>query len=82
MGITRECWFLQRTPQGDLLLLYLESYDLAHVVRVLARSRDPFDRWLRAWLAEVSGTDLGPFLGQPASEQLSSYEASSTHVPV
>ncbi len=75
INITKEAWYMQQTPQGDLLLAYIESPDFADALSKFSKSQDEFDDWFKRRVAEVTGVDLNdPPLG-PLSEQLSSYEA-------
>ena len=75
IGVTKESWHLQQTPQGDLLLAYIEAPDFADALSTFARSEDEFDRWFQRGVAEVTGVDLGSPPPGPLSEELSSYEA-------
>jgi hypothetical protein len=75
IGITREYWFLQETPGGDLLLAYMESPDFAAAVARFSASRDPFDVWFKQRLAGITGVDLNTPPPGPLSELLSTYEA-------
>ena len=43
IGITKELWFLQQTPNGDLFVAYLESPDAARALGMFSQSREPFD---------------------------------------
>jgi hypothetical protein len=75
IGITKESWFLQHTPQDDLLIGYMESPDFAKALRLFAESRDAFDIWFKERMAHVTGIDLNDPPQGPLSEQLSSYSA-------
>jgi hypothetical protein len=75
IGIAREFWFLQQTPQGDMLLAYMESRDFAAALGQFSKSQDGFDRWFKQRLADVTGVDLNTPPSGPLSELLSSYEA-------
>ncbi len=75
INITKESWHVQQTPQGDLLLAYIESPDFANALREFSRSQDEFDQWFKQRVAEVTGVDLNNPPPGPLSEQLSSYEA-------
>ncbi len=74
IGIPKESWYLQKTPTGDLLVVYLESPNFARALDLFARSRDEFDVWFKRRLAEVTGADLNSPPPGPMSEQLTSYE--------
>ena len=75
INILKESWHLQQTPQGDLLLAYIESPDFANALSLFSQSQDEFDLWFKQRLAEVTGVDLNEPPPGPLSEQLSSYEA-------
>jgi hypothetical protein len=76
INIAKESWYLQQTPQGDLLLVYIESPDFANALKSFSRSQDEFDKWFKQRIAEVTGVDLNNPPPGPLSEQLSSYESS------
>lgn len=57
-GISRERAFLQRTPQGDLAIIYLEGEDPEHELSKLLASNHPFDRWLADQIIDTHGIDL------------------------
>src|ERR671932_196860 len=76
INITKESWHLQQTPQGDLLLAYIESPDFASALESFSQSQDEFDKWFKQRIAEVTGVDLNNPPPGPLSEQLSSYESS------
>jgi len=75
IGIIKECWFLQESPLGDLLIAYMESSDFTRALRLFAESRDDFDVWFKAQMADVSGVDLNNPPQGPLSEMLSCYTA-------
>src|SRR5438477_13062723 len=45
LGVHREEWFLQQTPQADMILVCLEANDPHRAFEGWARSQDPFDLW-------------------------------------
>jgi hypothetical protein len=73
LGVTKELWFLQQTPQGDLLVAYIESPDAAHALQRFSQSQDAFDQWFKRSLAAVTGVDLNNPPPWPLSEQVSNY---------
>lgn len=75
IDIVKEHWFLQGTPNGDLLLAYMESPDFGNALGQFSRSQDEFDQWFKRRLADVTGVDLNNPPPGPLSELLSSYEA-------
>ncbi len=46
-GIERERDFLQMTPMGGMVLMYIESKDIQKVFMTFAVSKDPFDVWVK-----------------------------------
>jgi hypothetical protein len=46
-GLTREQIFLNQTPAGDLVVVYLEGADPVDGNRQFAASNTPFDRWFK-----------------------------------
>ena len=75
IGIVKEHWFVQQTPQGDLLLAYMESPNFAQALAQFAQSQEGFDQWFKGRLAAVTGVDLNNPPTGPLSEHVSSYEA-------
>ena len=75
IGIVKEHWFLQQTPQGDLLLAYMDSPNFAQALGQFSASQDEFDQWFKRRLAEVTGVDLNNPPPGPLSELLSTYLA-------
>ena len=75
INITKESWYLQHSPQGDLLIAYIESPNFAEALSKFSQSHDEFDQWFKGRVAEVTGVDLNNPPPGPLSEQLSSYEA-------
>jgi hypothetical protein len=77
IGITKESWYIQHTPRGDLLIGYMESQDFSRALQLFAQSQDSFDVWFKQRLAGVTGGDLNNPPSGSLSEQLSSYEAAA-----
>jgi hypothetical protein len=46
-GLTREVVFLNQTPAGDVVVVYLEGSDPVEGNRQFAASNTPFDRWFK-----------------------------------
>lgn len=74
IGITKESWYLQHTPRGDVLLAYLESPDLTCALKRFSESKDEFELWFKKRLAEATGVDLNDQPSSLMSERLSRYE--------
>jgi len=65
-GLTREDWYLQSTPHGDMILLVMEGDDPLRTMHGWAASQDPFDVWFKSRAYEISGMDFSqPILGLP-----------------
>ena len=77
LGIVKELWFLQETPNGDLFVVYLESPDLNRALGRFAAWREAFDVWFKRQLADVTGVDLSTPPPGPLSELVSRYEAAA-----
>lgn len=75
LGISKEAWFLQQTPQGDLLIVYMESSDFNRALSSFTQSQEAFDRWFKQEMLRVTGVDFNNPPAGPLSEQLSNYEA-------
>lgn len=67
-GLLREDVWLQQTPFGDTVILYMEGEDLASYMKKVFESHEPFDRWFAQQLAEVHGID--PSQPPPKTERV------------
>jgi hypothetical protein len=56
-GVTRESYFLQTAPEGDLLLVVGEG-TFAPVAAWIDPARIPFDRWFIEQVRDVTGVDV------------------------
>jgi hypothetical protein len=63
-GATREEWYLQTTPQGGLVIVYVEADDPTRLFQQWAQSTAPFDTWFKQQAGEISGMDFN----QPLSD--------------
>ena len=68
MKVTREQWFLQPTPQGDMVIVYLEGEDLSQTFQTLAASEEPLDVWLKEQAISVHGIDFNKPRSAPLPE--------------
>ena len=57
MGITREFVSLQQTPQGDLIVAYLEGDDPGKATERMAASGSEYARWIADTVFPLLGTD-------------------------
>ena len=65
VGIVVENWYLQQTPGGDLVVVYVEG-DVPRAFQVFAESTHPFDAWLKKVWLETEGVDFNkPMPGVP-----------------
>ncbi|GAC1348965.1 MAG: hypothetical protein NVSMB27_18640 [Ktedonobacteraceae bacterium] len=70
LGVSIEKWYLQSTPQGDMVIVYIDSEDLARAFQTLAASDAPFDVFFKQQALKAHGIDLSkPFPG-PLPEQI------------
>ena len=79
IGVTKEAWYIQHTPMGDLLVAYIESPDVASALRLFSQSNDEFDQWFKRGLANITGVDLNSPPPWPLSDLVSSFSATRTH---
>jgi hypothetical protein len=70
VGIDREVWAIQQTPQGDMYVAYITGEDIAHAFKEFAASQTEFDRWFKQRLQETTGADLNTPPPGPISEIL------------
>jgi hypothetical protein len=70
VGIPKETWALQQTPQGDLLIAYVAGENLARAFETFAASQDAFDLWFKQQVQEVTGADMNAPPAGPMSEIL------------
>ncbi len=75
IGITKEAWYLARTPGGDQFVAYMETRDFGQALSLLSGSQDEFDLWFKRRLADSTGLDLNTPPSGPLPELLSSYSA-------
>jgi hypothetical protein len=68
LGVTAERAYLQRTPQADLVVVYIEVADLDQAFGGLTTSQEPFDVWFRQVALDLWGIDFGKPLPGPLSE--------------
>jgi hypothetical protein len=65
-GLTREDWYIQSTPQGDMVIVVMEGVDPLQTMHSWAESRAPFDVWFKTQAQEISGIDFNqPVPGLP-----------------
>ena len=57
MGVTREFVSLQETPQGDMLVAYLEGDDPSKAVERMNASGSEYARWIADVVMPLIGTE-------------------------
>jgi len=67
-GLAREDLWLQQTPFGDTVILYMEGEELATYMKKVFESDAPFDRWFAQQLRDVHGID--PSQPPPKTERV------------
>jgi hypothetical protein len=70
IGMTRESWYLQQTPDGALLLFSGESPDLPAAFAAYATADGSFERWEKQAIEDLTGVDLDRLLDMPMPETL------------
>ena len=75
-GVEKERDFLQITPMGDMLLLYIESKDIQKTFMTFSSSKDPFDLWFVEEMKKNTGVDFSQPMQGPLPELLISYNKS------
>lgn len=69
-GVKNESWFLQKTPQGEMIVVHFEADDVEKAFRVQAKSKDPFDVWFKQQVKSVTGVDLEQPSNEPPPEEI------------
>jgi Family of unknown function (DUF6176) len=66
-GLTRELVFLNQTPAGDMVVVYLEGPDPDRSQRQFAASNASFDRWFKDRCKEIfpPGVDFDQPVPEP-----------------
>ena len=70
VGIVKETWAIQQTPQGDFFVAYVAGEDVARAFAEFAASQDEFDRWFKQQVQQATGADLSTPPPGPISEIL------------
>ena len=69
-GLIRERVFLNQTPMGDIVVVYLEGTDPADANRQFAASQSPFDRWFKDRCKEIFAPYINFDNPVPANEEV------------
>lgn len=69
-AVTRESSWLQPSPMGEILLVYLEGDDILKANREFAASQTPFDTWFKQEVMAFTGVDYSQPLPEGTFEPL------------
>ena len=69
-GATIENWYFQATPQGDMVIIYLEGEDIGRAFQAFIALSDPFARWYKEQLLAIHGIDFNQPLPGPIAEPI------------
>jgi hypothetical protein len=70
IGVTRDSWHLQQLPDGAVLIISIDSDDVAGAFAKYAADDGPYARWERQQIEEITGLDLTKPLAGPQPETL------------
>lgn len=62
-GITTEVAWLQATPQGEVIIVYLEGDDPVRWLQQFAASQEPHDVWFKQQCLALFGVDMNQGFG-------------------
>ena len=71
--MTREEVFLNQTPAGDVIVVYLEADDPTEANRLFAVSNSPFDRWFKEQCRGIFPPEIDFDQPVPANEEIFSW---------
>ncbi len=57
-GLTKELGWIQSTPMGDLLIIYLEGENPVRANQEFVNSTSPYDRWFKEQILAITGVDF------------------------
>ena len=58
LGISEERAWIQSTPAGEMVLVYLEAEDPQRALQGMAESQEPYDVWFRQYIQDAHGVDI------------------------
>ena len=67
-NIKRQCVSLQRTPNGDFVVLFFEGDEPAAMMAGIGHSGNEFDKWFAQNIREIHGIDTSQPPPGPISE--------------
>ena len=72
-GLTREEVFMNQTPGGDMIVVYLEGDDPVEANRRFAASSSPFDQWFKTRCKDIFPDFIDFNQPVPANEEIFSW---------
>jgi hypothetical protein len=54
----KENWYLQQTPFGDVIVLYLETADIGRMLESVRDTQHPFEVWFFQQATAIHGVDF------------------------
>ena len=75
LGETRESWYLQASPEGDMGILYMEAEDPARALQEFAASDSSIDVWTKQRLQALTGMDMNQPPPGPLPEHIFDWRA-------
>jgi hypothetical protein len=76
LGITKENWYLQSSPQGDMVIVYLEAADPNRALQQFGQSQEPFDLWFKKQVEDICGINMNEPPQGPPNEAFFEWQAS------
>ena len=58
LGISEERAWIQNTPMGEMVLVYMKAEDPQRALQGMAESQEPFDVWFRQYIQDAHGVDI------------------------
>ena len=68
IGVTRHSVHLQETPNGEMVVVYVEADDLQRAFGELGASQGAFEVWFRQQALETEGIDLTQGMANPPTQ--------------
>lgn len=74
-GARGERWYLQPTPQGEIVIVCIDGDDPLGSLGAFSASGDPFDLWFKQRVQGLCGVDLNEPPAGPPPEQIFDWSA-------
>lgn len=69
-GIVKESWYLQESPQGDMVIVVFDADDPARVLREFADAQGDFEKWEKKRFQEITGVNFDEPTAAPPSRAI------------